>query len=48
MFPLYGRYKANQRYPHLFKDVAVKKIIDRIDYNIGKADRGRALRSSTA
>ncbi len=41
MLPLYGRYMANQRYPQLFKDVAAKKIIDRIDYNIGKADMGK-------
>lgn len=41
MFPLYGRYKANLRYPELFKDTAARKIIDRIDYDIEQADMGK-------
>ena len=34
MLPLYGRYKANQMYPGLFKDTTAREIIDRIDYDI--------------
>lgn len=41
MLPLYGRYRANQRYPELFKDTTAKRIIDRIDYDIDKADMGK-------
>ena len=41
MLPLYGRYKANLRYPDLFKDTTAKKIIDRIDYDIERADMGK-------
>ena len=41
MLPLYGRYKANQMYPELFKDTTAKKIIDRIDYDIEQADMGK-------
>ena len=41
MFPLYGRYKANQMYPQLFKDVTAKEIISRIDYDIEQSDMGK-------
>ena len=41
MLPLYGRYKANQRYPNLFKDTTAKTIIDRIDYDIEQANMGK-------
>ncbi len=41
MLPLFGRYKANQMYPHLFKDTAAKNIIDRIDYDIEQANMGK-------
>ncbi len=36
MFPLYGRYRANQTRPQLFKDTAAKEIFDSIDYDIGQ------------
>ncbi len=41
MLPLFGRYKANQRYPELFKDTKAKEIIDSIDYDINQADMGK-------
>ena len=41
MLPLYGRYKANQRYPNLFKDTTAKTIIERIDYDIEQANMGK-------
>ena len=41
MLPLFGRYKANQMYPGLFRDTAAKKIIDSIDYNIEQANMGK-------
>ncbi len=41
MFPLFGRYKANQMYPGLFKDMTAGKIIDTIDYDMGQADMGK-------
>lgn len=41
MLPLFGRYKANKRYPRLFKDTTAKTIIDRIDYDIEQADMGK-------
>ena len=41
MLPLYGRYKANQMYPQLFKDTTAKDIIDRIDYDIEQSDMGK-------
>ncbi len=41
MLPLYGRYKANQMYPQLFKDVTAKEIISRIDYDIEQSDMGK-------
>ena len=41
MLPLYGRYKANQMYPQLFKDTTAKNIIERIDYDIEQADMGK-------
>ena len=41
MLPLYGRYRANQMYPQLFKDTTAKEIIDRIDYSIEKSDMGK-------
>ncbi len=41
MLPLYGRYKANQMYPGLFKDTTAREIIDRIDYDIEQSDMGK-------
>ncbi len=41
MLPLFGRYKANQMYPHLFKDTTAKTIIERIDYDISQANMGK-------
>ena len=41
MLPLYGRYRANQMYPQLFKDTTAKEIIDRIDYDIEQSDMGK-------
>ena len=41
MLPLYGRYRANQMYPQLFKDTTAKEIIDRIDDSIEKSDMGK-------
>lgn len=41
MFPLFGRYKANQMYPGLFRDTTAGKIIESIDYDIEKADMGK-------
>ncbi len=41
MLPLYGRYRANQMYPQLFKDTTAKEIIDSIDYDIEQSDMGK-------
>jgi O-methyltransferase involved in polyketide biosynthesis len=41
MFPLYGRYMANRMYPDLFRDTTAARIIDRIDYDMEKADMGK-------
>jgi len=41
MLPLYGRYRANQMYPGLFRDTTAKEIIDRIDYSMERSDMGK-------